>query len=101
MSRMAFSVLETLIFAVTSSKRVVLLIFTNSGFRGRNVEICALLYSKEVDLLTLRNRVLAAKRSVMRNAFMKGRRFAETQESCFEAWKRLHKSCSVQLCGRI
>ena len=31
--------------------------FTNSGFRGRNVEICANLSSNEVDLLILRIRV--------------------------------------------
>ncbi len=37
----------------------------------------------------------------MGNAVMKGLRFADTQELCFEAWKSSHKSCSAQLCGRF
>ena len=35
----------------------------------------------------------------MVNAVMKGLRFADTQESCFEAWNRSHMSCSALLCG--
>ena len=42
------------IFAVTSCKRIDILMFPNSGFRVRNVEISAVLSSKEVDLLMLR-----------------------------------------------
>ena len=45
------------IIAVTSRKRVDLLMFTYSVFRVRNVEIYAVLSSNEVDLLMLRNRV--------------------------------------------
>ena len=37
----------------------------------------------------------------MRFAVMKGLRFAETQESCFEAWKRLHMGCAALLCRRF
>ena len=32
---------------------------------------------------------------------MKGLRFADTQESCFEAWKSSHMGCSALLCGRF
>ncbi len=32
---------------------------------------------------------------------MKGLRFANTQETCFEAWKRSHKFSSALLCGRF
>ena len=32
---------------------------------------------------------------------MKGLRFADTQESCFEAWKRSHWGCSALQCGRF
>ena len=41
----------------TICKSVDLLKFTNSGFRVRNVEICAVLSSNEIDLLMLWNRV--------------------------------------------
>ena len=37
----------------------------------------------------------------MCSAFMKGLRFADTQELCFEAWKRSHLPCSALLCGRF
>ena len=37
----------------------------------------------------------------MCSAVMKGLRFADTQESCFEAWKRSHIGCSTLLCGRF
>ncbi len=32
---------------------------------------------------------------------MKGLRFADTQESCFEASKRSHMGCAALLCGRF
>ncbi len=32
---------------------------------------------------------------------MKGFRFGDTQESCFEAWKRSNMICAAQLCGRF
>ena len=32
---------------------------------------------------------------------MKGLRFADTQESCFEARKRSHMGCATLLCGRF
>ena len=32
---------------------------------------------------------------------MKGLRFANTQESCFEAWKRSYMGNSALLCGRF
>ena len=32
---------------------------------------------------------------------MKELRFASTQESCFEAWKRSYMGCSAQLCVRF
>ena len=32
---------------------------------------------------------------------MKGLRTADTQESCFEAWKRSHMGCFALLCGRF
>ena len=32
---------------------------------------------------------------------MKGLRFAHTQESCFEAWKRSHMGCAALLCRRF
>ncbi len=32
---------------------------------------------------------------------MKGLRFAETQESFFEAWKHSHMGCAALLCGRF
>ena len=32
---------------------------------------------------------------------MKGLRFPNTQESCFEAWKRSYKGYSALLCGRF
>ena len=44
-------------------------------------------------------RTLVAKRSVMGFAVMKGLRFADTQESCFEAWKLLHMDCAALLCN--
>ncbi len=34
-------------------------------------------------------------------AVMKGLRFADTQGSCFEAWKRSHMSCVALLRGRF
>ena len=37
----------------------------------------------------------------MGNAVMKGLRFADTQELCFEAWKRSNMACSAMLCGRF
>ena len=37
----------------------------------------------------------------MFNAVMKRLRFADTQESCFEASKRSHMGCSALLCGRL
>ena len=41
------------------------------------------------------------KRSGMDNVVMKGLRFADTQGSCFEAWKRSHMGCAAMLCGRF
>ena len=32
---------------------------------------------------------------------MKGLRFADTQDSCFEAWKRSHMGYYALLCGRF
>ena len=32
---------------------------------------------------------------------MKGLRFADTQESCFEVWKCSHMRCAALLCGRF
>ena len=32
---------------------------------------------------------------------MKGLRFTDTRESCFEAWKHSHMGCSALLCGRF
>ena len=32
---------------------------------------------------------------------MKGLRFADTQESCFESWKRSHMGCTAMLCSRF
>ena len=32
---------------------------------------------------------------------MKGLRFGDTQESCFEGWKRSYMSCSALLYGRF
>ena len=32
---------------------------------------------------------------------MKELRFADTQDSCFEAWKSSHMCCSALLCGRF
>ena len=32
---------------------------------------------------------------------MKELRFAYTQETCFEAWKRSHMGCYALLCGRL
>ena len=37
----------------------------------------------------------------MCSVFVKGLRFADTQDSCFEAWKRSHMGCSALLCGRF
>ena len=37
----------------------------------------------------------------MGNAIMKGLRFADTQELCFEAWKRSYNACSAILCGQF
>ncbi len=37
----------------------------------------------------------------MCSAVMKGLRFADTQESSFEAWKRSQMGCSALLCGRF
>ncbi len=37
----------------------------------------------------------------MGNAVMNGLRFADTQELCFEAWKRSDIACSALLCGRF
>ena len=50
----------------------------------------------------LRNRVFkVAKRLDMGNVVMKGLRFGDTQESCFEAWIRSHIGFSALLCGRF
>ena len=37
----------------------------------------------------------------MGNAVMKGHRFADTQELCFEAWKRSYIVSSAILCGQL
>ncbi len=37
----------------------------------------------------------------MVNVVMKGFRFADTLESCFESWKRSHMACSALLFGRF
>ena len=37
----------------------------------------------------------------MCSAVMKGLRFANTQHSCFEAWKRSYMGCFALLCGRF
>ena len=37
----------------------------------------------------------------MCSAVMKGLRFTDTQESCFEAWKRSHMGYSALLCGDL
>ena len=37
----------------------------------------------------------------MCSAVIKELRFANSQESCFEAWKRSHMGCSAPLCGRF
>ncbi len=37
----------------------------------------------------------------MCSAVIKELRFANSQESCFEAWKRSHMGCSALLCGRF
>ena len=37
----------------------------------------------------------------MGTAVMKRLRFADTQESCFEAWKRSHMGCAALICGRF
>ena len=34
-------------------------------------------------------------------AVMKRLRFADTQELCFEAWKRSHMGCAALICGRF
>ena len=34
-------------------------------------------------------------------AVMKGLRFGDTQESCFETWKRSYMGCAALLCGRF
>ena len=34
-------------------------------------------------------------------AFMKGLRFADTQESCFEGWIRSHMCCEALVSSRI
>ena len=43
----------------------------------------------------------AAKRIEMCSAVMKLLGFADTQESCFEAWNRSHMGFSTLLCGRF
>ena len=35
----------------------------------------------------------------MGSAVMKRLRFTDTQESCFEAWKRSHMGCAALICG--
>ena len=37
----------------------------------------------------------------MCSVVIKGLRFADTQESCFEPWKRSHMGCSALLCCRF
>ena len=37
----------------------------------------------------------------MSSVVIKGLRFGDSQESCFEAWKRSHMDCSAFLCGRF
>ena len=37
----------------------------------------------------------------MRNDIMKGLRFVDTQESCFEAWKLSHLTCFALLCDQF
>ena len=34
-------------------------------------------------------------------ADMKGLRFRDTQELCFDAWKRSYMGCAALLCGRF
>ena len=41
----------------------------------------------------------AAKRSEMCSVFMKRLGTDDTQDSCFEDWKRSHMGCSALLCG--
>ncbi len=73
--------------------------FTNSGFKVRNIDISSTLSSNEVDLLMLRNRVFRQRNDQIWQFVMKGLRFADTQESCFEAWKSSQMGCSALLCG--
>ena len=57
---------------------------------------------QRVDLLILRNRFIqVANRPDMFIAVMSGHRFADVQESCFEAWKRSHMVCAALLCARF
>ena len=37
----------------------------------------------------------------MCSAVIKGLRFADTQEMCFEAWKSSYNACSALLCGQF
>ena len=81
-----------------SSNEFDLLMFTNSGFRVGNVEICEVLSRNEN---AQESRFQSAKRSEMCSSVMKGLRFADNQESCFKAWKRSHMGSSALLCGRF
>ena len=97
-----------------------------SVFRVRNLEIWAVLFSNEVDLLMRMNRIFRlrkrsemcsavpqlscfvdaqepriqfAKCSDMSIAVIKGLGFAGTQESCFEAWKLTYVLCRPNMCS--
>ena len=58
-------------------------------------------YRNVVDLLMLRNRVFRLCKVHKWVAVLKRLRFADTQELCFEAWKRSHMGCAALICGRF
>ncbi len=70
-------------------------------FQVRNVEKCAVPSGNEVDLLMLRNHVFRNETNENDHSSHEIFRFADTQESCFKAWKSSHMGCSALLCGRF
>ena len=86
---------------VQSCKIVVLLMFTNSGFRCETLKYVQCSPAMRLICRCSGIEFSAAKRIEMSSAVMKLLRFADTQESCFEAWNRSHIGCSALLFGRF
>ena len=73
----------------------------NTVFRLRIVQKWGVLSSSVWFAVDQKSRFGPAIRWDMGSAVIKGIRFADSQELCFEAWKRSYNACSAHLCGQF